>query len=184
MMNDLAGILGVIFVIAAGLAAWFWPDNTPLVLAIGLFLGGIVLLVAEALLPTHGILGIAGLLCFGGVIGVCFYANRWFGLAVFGGAVLASPFLGDLALRAWMKSPIGKRLILQSESPASASETRNGIALGSLGVAVTEMRPIGECDFGDQRLEAASELGIIPAGKKVKVIAVVNGRPTVRVAET
>ena len=57
------------------------------------------------------------------------------------------------------------------------------IKLGQIGISVNEMRPLGECDFGDQRLEAVSELGIIAPGSKVRVVAIDNGRPTVRAVD-
>jgi membrane-bound serine protease (ClpP class) len=150
---------------------------TPIPLILLLLAIGIVLLVAELLLPTHGMLGILGLLCGVGAIVVCFRINQWLGFGVFLGAIVASPFALALAMKIWAASPIGKRMILQNASVAPAPAP---VRLGQVGSAVTEMRPMGECDFGDHRLEAVSELGIIPAGQQVKVVAIDNGRPTVR----
>jgi membrane-bound ClpP family serine protease len=47
-------------------------------------------------------------------------------------------------------------------------------------VAISELRPIGQCEFDGQRLEAQSDHGIVAAGAKVKVVNVINRRPTVR----
>jgi membrane-bound serine protease (ClpP class) len=152
----------------------------PMLLILLLLAAGVVLLVAEALLPTHGLLGLAGLLCFGVALVVVFRINQWAGLIVFIAAIVASPFIFSLSMQLWARSPVGKKLILQ---PLQTSHPVSSITLGQIGTAVTELRPIGECDFGDQRLEAASELGIIRAGQKVKVVALVNGRPTVRATD-
>lgn len=152
----------------------------PLIMILLLVAVGIVLLVAELLLPTHGALGVIGLLCFGGAIAVCFQLNRWVGLIVFFAAVLASPFLLSLSMKIWAKSPVGRKIILQ---PVHNSRPSPQVSPGQIGITVTEMRPMGECEFGEHRLEAASEMGIIPPGKKVKVVAIVNGRPIVRPAE-
>ena len=140
-----------------------------------------VLLLSELALPTHGVLGVAGLLALGGALAECFYLNRWFGLTIFLAAILASPLLLNLAMKIWSHSPVGRRLILQ---PIQTNPPPPQIRLGQLGVAVTELRPMGECDFDDHRLEALSELGIIQAGQQVKVVAIDNGRPTVRLAHT
>lgn len=153
----------------------------PIVLIFLLLAAGAVLFVGELLLPTHGVLGIVGLVCLGLSIALVFTLNKWIGLAIFLAAMVASPFLLNLAMWIWAKSPVGKRIILQ---PIELSRAPAPIRIGQSGLAVTELRPMGECDFGDQRLEAVSQLGIIPAGAKVKVVAIDNGRPTVRACET
>jgi len=152
----------------------------PISLIILLVACGIVLLIGELLLPTHGMLGILGVLCFGAAIGVCFQMNKWIGLGVFFVAVIASPFALGLAMSLWARTPVGRRMIL---APLETSRAPSPIKLGQIGISVNEMRPLGECDFGDQRIEAISELGVISPGAKVTVVAIDNGRPTVRAVE-
>jgi membrane-bound serine protease (ClpP class) len=147
-----------------------------------LLLGGcIALLVGELLLPTHGVLGVLGVMCLGGMIAVCFYVNQWIGLTVFLAAILSSQLLLNVGMRLWKQSPVGRRLILQ---PVQVAAAPSPVKLGQIGVTVTELRPMGECDFGEHRLEALSELGFVQPGQKVKVVAIEHGRPTVRVAES
>jgi membrane-bound serine protease (ClpP class) len=141
---------------------------------------GVVLLLAELLLPTHGVLGVLGLLCLGAAIVVVFTINKWAGLIVFLAAILVSPLLLNLAMKLWAKSPVGRRVILQPVENARASVP---VTPGQVGTTVTELRPLGECDFGDARLEVASQLGIIRAGTKVRIVAIEQGRPTVRAVE-
>jgi membrane-bound serine protease (ClpP class) len=158
------------------LAALSWNGDVGTLAAV-LLVAGIVLVGGEIVLPTHGVLGFFGLLCFAGLIGICFYINRWLGLAVFAVAVLSSPLLVHVSMRLWARSPIGRRVILP---PANVAPAPAPVRVGTVGVAVTELRPVGECEFGQHRLEAASELGMIRVGEPVEVIAVENGRPTVR----
>jgi membrane-bound ClpP family serine protease len=73
---------------------------------------------------------------------------------------------------------VGRRIILQ---PLQTAPAPAAVAIGQTGVAVSELRPMGECDFGNQRIEVISELGMIQPGQKVKVVAINSGRPTVRV---
>jgi membrane-bound ClpP family serine protease len=54
------------------------------------------------------------------------------------------------------------------------------VYIGQSGTAVSQLRPMGHCEFADLRIEAQSEYGIIEPGESVKVVAIVNGRPRVR----
>jgi membrane-bound serine protease (ClpP class) len=138
---------------------------------------GVVLLIAELLLPTHGVLGVGGLLAMGIGIGACFFINRWLGLSVLLGMMLASPLIGSLAIKIYPRTPIGRRMVLQ---PPSSTPAPLPIHIGQTGVVASALRPMGECDFGDQRIEVISEQGMIPSGQAVKVVSIVNGRPAVR----
>ena len=149
----------------------------PIALSLLLLAGALVLLVGELLLPTHGVLGLMGLICLAGAIGVTFYINRWLGMGVFLAAVVVSPFAWAVALKVWERSPVGRRVLLP---PAEVARPVIAVKLGQVGTAFSEMRPMGEVDFDDLRMEAISERGIIRAGQKVKVVAVTNGVATVR----
>jgi membrane-bound ClpP family serine protease len=153
----------------------------PIILIFLFIAVGIVLFIAEMMLPTHGVLSIAGVLCFGCAIVVLFRANQWIGLTIFLAAIVTSPVLFSLGVKLWTKSPVGRRIVLPPVQTIRAPES---IALGQIGVAVTDLRPAGECDFGDQRMRAVSQFGEIRSGEKVKIIAIDNGRPTVRTIET
>jgi membrane-bound serine protease (ClpP class) len=142
-------------------------------------LGGIVLLGAELLLPTHGLLGLAAIACFAVVIGICFAVNRWLGIGVFAGAIVLSPLVASVMLKAWERSPIGKRLTLNATSGVA---DRSAVMVGQVGMTVSELRPTGECEFDDHRIQATSDSGIIPPGTRVRVIAFANGVATVRPA--
>jgi membrane-bound ClpP family serine protease len=137
------------------------------------------LAVAELLLPTHGLLGILALVCAAGGIVACFYVNQWLGLGVFLGSAAATPFLAAAAIKLWPRTPVGKRLLL----PDVKSTVRPlPVAIGQIGIVVTPLRPMGECDFGDTRVEALAEYGIIEAGERVRVVALGDNRVTVRPA--
>jgi membrane-bound ClpP family serine protease len=149
----------------------------PISLSLLLLAGALVLLVGELLLPTHGVLGLMGLVCLAGAIGVTFYINRWLGMGVFLAAVVVSPFAWAIGLKLWERSPVGRRVLLP---PAEVARPVIPVKLGQVGTAFSEMRPMGEVDFDDARMEAISERGIIRAGQKVKVVNVTNGIATVR----
>ena len=54
------------------------------------------------------------------------------------------------------------------------------VRVGQPGVTVSELRPMGVCEFESGRIEAISEHGMIEPGRMVKVVALSGTRPTVR----
>lgn len=142
-----------------------------------LLLSAIALLVAELLLPTYGVLALAaGALALAAVV-VSFAQSAYLGLAVLLAVVLLTPLLLKLWLDYSPHLPIGRRLFLP---PTRTVQPPSRVELGDTGTALSEMRPWGECEFGAVRVESVSELGIITAGTRVKVVAVNDGKPTVR----
>lgn len=150
---------------------------TPLGLAILLFAVGLILLVAEALLPTHGLLGGVGLLAMIGGVVACFVIGRWVGMGVFLGLLIASPFVMAWMIHLYPKTPVGRRMILSDEPVVVRPPP---VHIGQEGMAMTQLRPSGEAEFDTGRLEVISERGIIEPGSRVKVVAIVNNRPVVR----
>ncbi len=149
----------------------------PLTLAILLFVTGAILLFAEMLLPTHGLLGFLGICAFGGGVVVCFTLGRWIGLSVFLGLIVISPFVAMWLVNLYPKTPVGRRMILQDETTVVRPPP---VHIGQQGVTVTLLRPGGEVEFDGQRLEVVSEHGFIESGSPVKVVAIANNRAVVR----
>jgi membrane-bound serine protease (ClpP class) len=153
---------------------------TPATLAILLFSAGIVLLIAEIYLPSYGILGVMSLLALFGGVGTCFWINKQLGLASAIGLVILMPFAVALAIKVWPHTYAGKRLILGRTASATAHAPASAVQVGQMGIVVSELRPGGVCEFGMTRVEARCEHGVIPAGRHVEVVAVVDRRPLVR----
>ena len=152
---------------------------TPTGLAILFFTVAAGLLVAEMLLPAHGTLGVlAAVAVVAGVV-VCYRVSHALALYVALGVTLAAPFAGALWIKLWPRTPLGRRLILRPTTPGDGLPAY-AVRVGQAGVVATDLRPTGFCDFGGERLECRSEHGLLPAGQRVEVIAVVDGRPTVR----
>jgi membrane-bound ClpP family serine protease len=151
---------------------------TPGTLAILLLLAGLILLVAETLLPSGGILGALSAAALLGCIVVCFRMDSRLGFGVLVAMVVAAPFAGMLWVKLWPRTPVGRRMIL---APASREVSAVAVRVGQTGIAVSELRPMGVCDFGSERIEARADHGIIAAGSRVQVVDLVDRRPTVRV---
>ena len=151
---------------------------TPLTLAILLALAGLALLVVETFLPTQGVLGAIGAAALAACVVVCFRVDSRLGFGVMAALVVAAPFAAMAGVKLWPKTPVGRRMIL---APAAADElAAPAVQVGQTGVTVSELRPMGVCAFGADRVEARAEHGTIPAGNQVRVVEVIDRRPTVR----
>jgi membrane-bound ClpP family serine protease len=53
--------------------------------------------------------------------------------------------------------------------------------MGSTGIVITPLRPVGTCDFSGHRVECVAESGYVEKGKKVQVIRIESTQLTVRV---
>ena len=146
-------------------------------LVILLLLAGIVLMVAEALLPTQGLLGVVGAVAMLAAVVMSFRIDSRVGFALLAGLVVVAPFAGMLWVKIYPKTPVGRRMIL---APVAHEVLAAPVSVGQTGTTVSELRPMGTCEFGAERIEARAERGTIPAGARVQVVDVVDRRPTVR----
>lgn len=153
-----------------------WDGYQLVALLMGL---GVVLFIAELMLPTHGVLGILGGGAMIWALVVCTRLNAWAGLALMVAMAAATPLAWVGVLKVWPHTPMGRRIMLPPTPPADAELL---VRVGQAGVTISELRPMGMCDFDGTRTEAISEHGVVPAGTPIKVVALVNRRPTVRVA--
>jgi membrane-bound ClpP family serine protease len=149
---------------------------TPALFILTLVGAALALLVLELFLPSHGLLGLFGLVCLGVAIGRCFWVNQWLGIGALLGALGLAPFAFAGAMKMWPRTPLGKRLVLK---PVDGSITRPPVAVGQRGVALSELRPMGTADFGGATVEVSSEMGTIAPRTPVKVVAFENNRPVV-----
>ncbi|MBC7785285.1 MAG: hypothetical protein H7144_15730 [Burkholderiales bacterium] len=149
----------------------------PIALAILLFAVGFALIIAEALLPAYGIIGVGGLICVLGGLGVCFWINQWLGGGLLIAMLAASPFVGAWWVKIWPRTAVGKRMVLQTVAGTPKVIT---IRIGSTGTVVSELRPGGVCEIAGERVPAVSEHEMIRAGTKVRVVGIVDDRAIVR----
>jgi membrane-bound serine protease (ClpP class) len=146
-------------------------------LAVLLLAIGAVLLIGELLLPTHGLLGVAGVAAALLAILVSARENVWAGLVLTVLLALSTPLIWAAAVKIWPKTFVGRRVMLP---PLANTPAESRVQVGQSGVTVSELRPMGTCEFDGERVEAISEHGIVPPGTAVRVVALVNNRPTVR----
>jgi len=155
-----------------------------LTIAMMLFALGIILLIAEILLPTGGILIVGSLLFFALGIGMIL-ARGTVTEAIVAMVVVAVglPAVGYVAVAAYRRMSIGGEL----ESSAAPLEIAGLAELESLknrtGKTVSPMRPSGTVEFDGRRIDAMAEGVMIDAGVWVRCVSVKGTTVLVREME-
>jgi membrane-bound serine protease (ClpP class) len=144
-----------------------------LTLALVLFSLGIILLLAEVLLPTGGFLVVGSLLFFALGVGIIL-ARGTVTEAVVAVAALAVgfPAAGYVAVAAYKRMSVGGEL----EGSAAPLEIAGLAELEALknhtGKTVSPMRPSGSVEFDGRRIDAMTEGVMLDAGVWVRCVAV------------
>ncbi len=150
--------------------------TTIVLVILSLLAAAAVLAFLELLLPSHGLLGLLAAACFLGAVVGCFWIDKWLGVGVLIASMFALPFVWSAVVKWWPTSVAGRKMVLQ---PVDSTVTRSPVAVGQEGVAVSELRPGGMVDFSGNRIEVASEFGMIAPATRVRVVSFENNRPIV-----
>ncbi|MEM8876041.1 MAG: NfeD family protein [Planctomycetota bacterium] len=126
-----------------------------------------VLAIAELILPTGGVLGVLAGLAGIGALACCFFVDKWLGLGLTVAALVVSPFVAAGMMKVWEKSPVGKAIIV---SDVAGKPTDLNVPVGTVGTALSELRPMGEADFAGETMQVLSEFGSVGRGEAVRVV--------------
>lgn len=158
----------------------------------GLFGLAALLLFIEVFVPAGGIIGGASAIsAIAGVIAFFRHSTTWGLLSLLALLVLA-PAAIAFALKIWPNTPIGRRLILDSDDvkPDDATVTRRQrqqqereALLNTEGVALTNLHPGGTIRIGSKRYDALAEGPTIEKGERIRVVGFEAVQVKVRRAE-
>ncbi|WP_068774375.1 NfeD family protein [Paenibacillus sp. FJAT-26967] len=150
-------------------------------LDIGLFVLGVILLLLELIIPSFGILGIAGTISlFSGVI-LAAESPQAAALSLAIAFVIGLVLL-LLIVKKFPQRGIWNRLILKEELTSEQGFVSSSFKLhliGQTGTSLTPLRPSGTALFGEDRIDVVTEGGFITAGKSVRVVHVEGSRVVV-----
>ena len=147
-----------------------------------LLAAGVVLIIVEMfVLPGFGIVGIIGLLAVIGSIYLSLVthlsseADMSQAAGILSAAILAVIAVGWAIVR---KLPSSGRFAKSGVLLADATDRKTGYLsnpiredlVGLTGVALTDLRPAGAAQFGDERLDVVSDNVWINAGTPVKIV--------------
>ena len=145
----------------------------------------LILLVAEDLLPTGGVLGVLAAICLVFVLylGFSISSATGFRYLLVEAVIVPSGFAVSSIVVA--RTGLGKMAYLRppeaEEVDVSRDRTDLARLVGLQGRALTTLRPSGMVDFEGRRLDGVAEQGLIPSGALVQAIQVRSGRLIVRV---
>lgn len=157
----------------------FWPI---LFLVIGL-----MLLFAEAFIPSGGFIGFTALLCVALSLWHAFQQSASLGLTFLLMDLVVVPLTIIAAFWLWMKSPLSRRFLLappsEDEIDVSHSDRQLEEFIGGMGRALTPLRPSGHVEIDGRRYDGMAEGGLIPAGALVRVVQARSGQLIVQSLE-
>lgn len=161
-----------------------------------LFVTGLGLLALELfVIPGFGVAGVLGLACMfssllltliGLPLSVTLSTSAWVEpLARVSAALVLTLFGMVIALRYLPRSRAGRGLVLASatarnEGFVSADQSR---FLGQVGVAESDLRPVGVARFGEERVDVVSEGEYVIRGSSVRVVQIEGARIVVRAVQ-
>lgn len=146
-----------------------------------LLAGALALLLLEVFVPSMGVISLIGVtLAIVGLVLLFRYDTLTGVISLLAMGVLG-PLVMAFGLKVFPHTPIGRAMLyggkseeqIEQEAAAKHADADKRLALmGMEGVALTALRPIGTVQIDGKRYDALSELGILPAGTKVRVSAV------------
>jgi len=160
-------------------ASWTW---------VTLLLGtGVLLAIAEIFIPSHGVLTLLSVGAFLAAVITAFLMGQTPGFVTLVGALLLTPLLIYVLLRVWPHTPVARRLILSGPSgPPKAGDLAHldpKALVGRVGVAKTLLRPSGKMTLDGRLVDCITQGDLVPAGRKVRVLAVEGAKVVVRAVE-
>jgi membrane-bound ClpP family serine protease len=160
-------------------ASWPW---------VALLLGtGILLAIAEIFIPSHGILTFLSVSSFVAAVAVAFLMGTTPGVLTLFAVLVLAPILIYSLIRLWPHTPIARRIILSGPTGvAKAGDLAHydpKALVGRVGVAKTMLRPSGKMTLDGRPIDCVTEGDLVPAGRKVKILAVEGARVVVRPVE-
>jgi membrane-bound ClpP family serine protease len=153
-----------------------------LTIALILIAVGVVLLLAEILLPTGGFLVVGALLFFALGVGTILYnGDTTEAVVALGGLAVGLPAAGFVAVHAWRRMAIGRALDATDGGVTSTEQLSELEGLrGRVGKTVSPLRPSGVVEFDGRRIDAMTEGMMIDAGVWVRCVDVRAGNVIVR----
>lgn len=144
-----------------------------------LLLAGFVLIGMEIFIPG-GILGIFGTIAWiaAAVVGWRHFPDPWNMLSAFA-LFIVGIFTFVIWIRYFPKSPVGRSLSLNDSTATYKSHITIDLPIGTIGVALSTLRPSGIAKFDGRRIDVVAAGEWIEAGETVKISSTSGGHVSV-----
>ena len=128
-----------------------------LLLPIILQLVGVVVIIAEVILPSFGILTVVALGVFGYSLFVVFSeVSKTAGFALLAADLVLIPVLAIIGLKLLARSPVTLRKTLSREEGVSSQPPELDSYIDMQGTAVTDLRPAGKAIINGKRVDVVT----------------------------
>jgi membrane-bound ClpP family serine protease len=146
---------------------------------LGLVAAALMLIVVEVFVPSAGLISLTATGC--AIAGVFCLFKVSVGWGITGLATLAvlGPAFFSFAIKVWPSTPIGRKMLgerpeedIERERLEDLRQRDALLALvGQEGIVLSDLRPVGVVQVGGKRYDALSELGVVRAGTRVKIVS-------------
>lgn len=133
-----------------------------------LYCVGLLMLVAEIFIPSHGILSIVGLgFLVTAVVKTFTYGGREAGVIAVLACLVFLPTFAYLSVKYWPRTAVGRRIsppnpVLTAEDTSVPIEEMAAL-IGRTGRSISPLRPVGVCEFNGKRISCVAEFGMVDA---------------------
>jgi membrane-bound ClpP family serine protease len=155
--------------------------NDSLLLLIILQLVGVVVIIAEIILPSGGILSIVALSVFGYSLYIAFSEiSKTVGFAFVAADLALIPVLVIVGLKLLARSPVTLRKTLSRENGVSSQSSELESYVGTQGNTVTDLRPAGIAVIYGKRVDVVTRGEYLEKNSAIIVTAVTGNQIIVR----
>ena len=155
--------------------------NDSLLLPVILQLVGVVVIIAEIILPSGGILSIAALGVFGYSLFIVFNEiSMTIGFSFVAADLILIPVLVIVGLKLLARSPVTLRKTLSRKEGVSSQSSELESYVGTQGNAVTDLRPAGIAVINGKRVDVVTRGEYLEKDSAIIVTAVTGNQIIVR----
>jgi len=158
--------------------------NNPIHVPVFLQFVGILVIIAEIIIPSGGILSILAAGLFGYSLYLVFTdISASAGMAFILADLFIVPILVYFGIKFLAKSPVTLRTKLSKQNGVTVQSPDQNDYLGCLGMAITDLRPSGIARIKDERLDVMTRGEYLEKQTEIVVIAVSGNQIVVKKKE-
>ncbi len=152
-----------------------------LVLPIILQMLGVLVLIAEVIIPSGGVLSVVTVGLFGYSLYLVFTeVSRFAGMMFVAADLIMLPFVFFVGVKLLARSPAALKTALSKTDGYSSQSEDLAEYMGRTGTVITDLRPAGMAMIDNHRVDVVSRGEYIEKGSKVIVLAVEGNRILVK----
>ena len=154
-----------------------------------LFGAGVLVLIAELFIPSHGVLTFVGIaFLVAGIVQTFRYGGEKAGAISVIACLVMLPVFAVAAIKIWPRTWVGRRIappnpVLTPRDTSVPVEEINRF-VGQTGRTLSSLRPVGICEFNGRRVSCVAEFGMLSAGVAVEGLRVVGAQLAVQEKKT